>query len=374
MSQIAKLFLLFFSLLTCHNQVIGQNNLSFAEVPVLLLVSTDNQPDTMGFSVATQLPELIYSLILQDKISLWDSPKKNIRIQADALQAIENATQTSFLESKNIFINEVWTANNKKFSFKIFGFSFMNIGPKGKVSYGYVELIELENYLKSEKIKSNVNGFANVSVWDAIMSRRYLFSVVQFDRTNFESNPSLAETYRNVAISPQLRHVSQIKLNPSKEIVYAIEKKPAFKEGIGYQLFEGLEQILYENLDIFFEIGADKYFDFKTYRSEFAITRIEVEEIWEKHNEKIGMSALSLVLYVNNKKLKPIPVQELRRLQFSIALKSIEDILIEKQFSYQIVRVNKSMIANEDAPLFLRGLLEHEWSQLSRYVKYSKTN
>lgn len=365
----------FVSLFLCaYPKVRAQSSVNFAEVPVLLLVSSENQPDTMGFSIATQLPELIYSLILQDNVTLWDSPKKNIKIPADALQAIENATQTSFLESKNIFFNEVWTANNKKFSFKIYGFSFMNIGPKGKVSYGYVELSELELFLKQERIKSNVNGYAHVTVWDALMSRRYLFSVVQFDRDNFERNPGLAETYRSIAISPQLKHITQVRLQPTKEIVYSIDKKPAQKEGMGFQLFDGLEQILYENMDVFFDLGADKYFDFKTYRSEFAITRIEVEEIWEKKGDKVGMSAKSLVLYVNNKKLKPISVEELRKLQFSIALKSIEDILIEKQFSYQIVRVNKSMIASEDAPLFLRGLLEHEWSQLSRYVKYSKTN
>ena len=346
----------------------------YSNVPVLIFISADNQPDTMGFNLAAQLPELVYSLLLQEKITLWDSPKKTIRISADALASIEKNTQTEFLKSKNVFLNELWSSGKNKFSFEILGFSFMNEGKNGKVSYGYVDVNEIAQYLFKEQIKTNSNGAAFVSYMAALYSRRYLFHVVQFGSENFEKDILKSETILAQAHDPNKKQLSQIELKPIKEVTYSIEKKPADKTGVGVLLFEGFEKLLSENLEVFFELGADKYFDFKTYRSEFAITRIEVEEVWEKVGDDIVMLPRSITLYVNNKKLNPISIYDLRVLKFNLGLKSIEDILLEKQFVFNLAKINRTFISIEESGLYFRAMKEFSWTQLTRFVKYSKTN
>ncbi|MCK9480962.1 MAG: hypothetical protein M0R38_04260 [Bacteroidia bacterium] len=357
----------------CISSSLNAKNI-YSNVPVLLVVSTDNQPDTMGFNLASQMPEVIYALILQNKITLWDSPKKTIRISADALNAIESGTQTDFTKSKYIFINELWSSTRNKFSFEIVGLSFMNESSKGKVSYGYIDMSEAGPFLFKEHIKTNANGFAFVSYMAALYSRRYDFSVVQFGSENFENNIELEARVHAQATDPNKRQETQIQLKPIKEITYSIDKKPIDKFGVGMQLFDGFEKLLSENLEIFFELGADKYFDYRTYRSEFAVTRIEIDEVWEKSGDFIIMTPRTVTIYVNNKKLNPISMTDLRILKFNIGLKSIEDILLEKQFEFQITRINRSLINPDEASLYYQALKEYSWTQLTRFVKYSKTN
>jgi len=346
----------------------------YSNVPVLIFLSSENQPDTMGFNIAAQLPELVYALLLQEKITLWDSPKKTIKISADALASIEKNTKTEFLKSKNVFFNELWTSSKNKFSFEILGFSFMNESAKGKVSYGYVDVNEMAPYLFKEQIKTNANGAAFVSYMAALYSRRYLFNVVQFGSENFEKDILKSETILAQSKDPNKKQLSQIELKPIKEVVYSIEKKPSDKTGVGVLLFDGFEKLLYDNLEVFFELGADKYFDFKTYRSEFAITRIEVEEVWEKVGDEILKLPRSITLYVNNKKLNPISIYDLRVLKFNIGLKSIEDILLEKLFDFTLVKINRTFISKEESDLYYLAMKDYSWTQLTRFVKYSKTN
>ncbi|MCO6495652.1 MAG: hypothetical protein J5I91_08250 [Bacteroidetes bacterium] len=362
-----------FSILLCISAGLKAKGI-YTNVPVLLVVSSENQPDTMGFNLAGQLPEIIYALVLQEKITLWDSPKKTIKISADALQSIENSTNTEFTKSKYIFINELWTSSRNKFAFDIIGLSFMNESPKGRVSYGYIDMEEAAPFLFKEHIKSNANGPAFVSYMAALYSRRYIFSVVQFGTENFEKNIDLEAKIHAQAVNPDKKQETQIFLKPIKEVTYSIDKKPIDKYGIGMQLFDGFEKLLFENLEVFFELGADKYFDFKKYRSEFAVTRIEVDEVWEKYGDYITMIPRSITIYVNNKKLNPISIEYLRILKFNIGLKSIEDILLEKQFDFQLVKINKSYINPEDATLYYQAMKEYSWTQLTRFVKYSKTN
>lgn len=363
----------FFALLICFADNLQAKN-TYTDVPVLLVVSADNQPDTMGFNLAGQMPEVIYALILQEKITLWDSPKKTIKISADALQSIETSTKTEFTKTKYIFINELWKSTRNKFLFYIAGLSFMNESPNGRVSYGYIDMEEAAPYLYKEFIKTNANGSAFVTYMAALYSRRYLFSVVQFGSENFEKNIDMGVKIHAQATDPDKKNETQITLKPIKEIIYSIDKKPIDKYGVGMQLFEGFEKLLSENLEIFFELGADKYFDFKRYRSEFAVTRIEVDEVWEKYGDNIIMTPRTIIIYVNNKKLNPISIVDLRILKFNIGLKSIEDILLEKQFDFQLVKINRTFIGPEDAPLYYQAMREFSWTQLTRFVKYSQPN
>jgi hypothetical protein len=345
---------------------------SYTDKPVLLYVSAENQPDTMGFNIATQLPELIYALLLQEKITLWDSPKKSIKISAEALQSIEKNTKSEFTKTKSIFMNELWTSSKRKTSFFIVGISFMNESVKGKVSYGYVDLAEASPFLEKEYVKTNQNGSAFVNFMQALYSRRYLYTLVQFGEENFRENINLAEKIKEDAFGNHKKQVSIFKLQDVKNVVYSIRHNPAEKDGGGVLMFDGFEKILSENRELFFELGAHQFFNFKTYKSELAVTRIEVEEIWRKKGDDIITTPISITLYVNNKKLNSISISELRKMQTNLSLKFVEDILLEKPYEIDFVRINRAFIKPEESDKYLNAIKEHSWTQISRYVKYSE--
>ena len=66
------------------------------EIPVLLFLSTYDQDDSLGFNLVQSLPEFVYDQIIDGKVSLWDSPKKEDRIEPKTLQQIEKYAQSPF--------------------------------------------------------------------------------------------------------------------------------------------------------------------------------------------------------------------------------------------------------------------------------------
>lgn len=351
---------------------LGQTKKNYNNIPVLLYVSAENQPDTMGFNLAVQLPEVVYALILQERLILWDSPKKTIQITADALQAIEKNTESSFMRSKSIFFNELWTSTKRRSSFQIIGFSFMNTGSQGKVSYGFIDFKELAPLIANELVKTNQNGAAQVSLLEAIFSRRYIYTILQFGNQNLKDNFAASIQIMDNMNAPSKKQLSTFRFPETKEIVYSILRNPAQKDEGGELVFSWFEELLQQNKELLYELGGDKYFNFKTYNSELAVTRIEIEEIWKKRGEEIVFLPKSITVYVNNKKLNPISIHMSNQLNLNIGLKNLEDIFMEKGFLFELVRINRIYITQEESPLYIMALREFSWSQLSRYVKFSE--
>lgn len=367
-----KLVMQLVCLLFVATSSFGQAKKTYTNIPVLLYVSADNQPDTMGFNLAVQLPEVVYALILQERLILWDSPKKTIQITADALQAIEKNTESSFMKSKSIFFNELWTTSKKRSSFQIVGFSFMNTGSKGKVSYGFIDFKELAPLIANELVKTNQNGAAQVSLLEALFSRRYIYTILQFGNQNLKDNFAASIQIMDNMNAPHKKQLNTFSLPETKEIVYSILRNPAQKDGGGELIFSWFEELFKQNKELLYELGGDKYFNFISYNSELAVTRIEIEEIWKKRGDEIVFLPKSITVYVNNKKLSPISIHMTNRLNLNIGLKNLEDIFMEKAFLFELVRINRTYITQEESPLYISALREFSWTQLSRYVKFSE--
>lgn len=368
-----KLYLKLSLLLLCLFVAIPKNH-AYSEVPVLTYVPVDNQSDTMGFNLAAQLPELIYHLILSNKIILWDSPKKNMKISADGLQSIENSTGTFFSRPKGFFMNEIWSSSKKKTDFMIVGFSFLNESSKGKVSYGYVDAREAAAFLVKEQIRTNVNGPAYFSYMEALYSRRYYFIVTQFGSKDFKENQDEAAEIKEKAFGRNKTIVPDINFPPIKLITYFIDKDPSNPNDGGMILYRGFEKLFADNRELFFDKGGSKYFDFKRYKSELVVTRIEAEEDWIQTPYGIVSIPKRFIVYVNNKKLEAFELEEMQAMNMTIGLKSPEDHLLEKGFQYSLVKINQNFIGQGESELYLRALNEYSWTQLSRFVKYSKQN
>ena len=83
------------------------------EIPVLIFVNTYDQADSVGFNIVQSLPEFVYDQILAGKVTLWDSPKKEDRIEPKTLAQIEKYAQTSFKVTNQLFIYENWIKERK---------------------------------------------------------------------------------------------------------------------------------------------------------------------------------------------------------------------------------------------------------------------
>ena len=157
--KLKKLFLVFFLFPLCMHA---------EEIPVLLFVSTYDQDDSLGFNLVESLPALVYGFIIDGKVTLWDSPKKEDKIEPKTLLQIEKYAQTSFKVTNQLFIYEKWIKDRKNFSIETVGFYFSSKKPDGEeVAYGYVDYAELDSVLEFTLIPSNADGNCNMTFGDA---------------------------------------------------------------------------------------------------------------------------------------------------------------------------------------------------------------
>jgi hypothetical protein len=345
--------------------------LAYTDKPVMVNININRQSDTMGFNIVHEIQNKLYDLIIDNKVKLWDSPKKGMLISASALQGLEHTTNSQFNKSQNIFLHEFWTSTRRITSFTIVGISFINDGTKGKVSYGYVDLAECWAIINTLKIDCNVNGPSEITLVEALYSRNYNFNIVQFGSRDFQKKAVEAIKFRDKAFFSKKKVEGLFSIPKTKEISYYIEPNPDEPTDIGNALFNNTQTFLNDNREILFNIGGDKYFDYKTFKSEVAITRIESHEKWEKLQDgKIEYKIQDVTIYVNNKPLSPIPVDVMLNWGILYNFKTAEDVLREKKFRFTLFKLNNTFVTENDSPKFLKSLEKYPWSQLSRYVKF----
>lgn len=342
----------------------------YTDKPVLVNINVARQSDTMGFNMAFSLIEYFYNLIQEDKVNLWDSPYKQSRISASTLAEIEKSSGTLFSKSQDVFLHEFWSSSRSKTVFTIIGVSFINQGKNGKVSYGFIDFTECWNLMSSFYIDCNVNGPAELSLTNALYSRNYNFNVVQFGNKNFARNPSEAIKIRDRAFFSKRRVDGLYQIPYTKDIHYVIEPDVNEATEIGNVFFRNIQDYLNANREVLFNLGGDKYFDYKTFKSEVSVTRIEVNEVWTRKQGFIDYQIKSVTIYVNNKPLDPVGVDVLLGWELMYNFKTAEDVLKEKTFHYTLTKMNNTYITEDDSPKFLKSLDKYSWTQVSRYVKF----
>ncbi len=344
----------------------------YTEIPVLIHLSKSEQEDTNGFNLVEHLPALIYKGITDAKLTLWDSPKKQIAISPTALKNIESSNNVSFARTSNLFINELWSGTRRKTEFVIIGFSFLSESPKGKISFGFVDIAEALSLLSKNYIPCNVNGPAQLTYLDALYSRRYQFNLLQFGTRDFTVNPASSFAIKKDAFYSKKKISGLYKIPQTKMITYVIEKNVSQPNDPGTDCMLSIEKYLNENKEVLFNIGGDKYFDYHNRLLDISVTRIEITEIWEKKGNQITYTPYSIRLFANNKPLNTISFEDVAKWQLLINFKTLEDILVEKSFSYSIYKINKDLIPYNESPIYLKALREYKWTQVSNYVKYSR--
>lgn len=364
-------------LTTCLLLLCLHTSYAYTDVPCLIHLDYARQNDSIGFNLVNDLPKSIYKEILSGRIPLWDSPKKNIRITGAALRKLEENTNTKFTRTNNLFINEVWSHKGRNTKFVILGFSFFNekINKKDKtiekLNYGYVEMKSAYQFLVNTQIKVNVNGPASLTFYQALMSRAYHFNLVQFGNNDFKDDASKSIQIKNKAFGKKARIDAKYEIPNTKRVVLIIKKDSEHPSNSGNVLIEGFESFFNVNREEFFNIGGANYYDYKTYKSGLKITRLEVEETWIKRKDGLVERKIETVtFYINNKKMRPLTIDEINSYNLLIIFKTPQDIIREKKYNYQIFKLNGNYIAEEQSHKYIEALNKYYWSQVSRFVKF----
>lgn len=343
---------------------------AYTDKPVLVNLNVTRQSDTMGFNIVYELQNKFYDLILEGNVKLWDSPRKSVQISPSSLQSLESSSGTRFNKTQNVFLHEFWTSSRRKTTFTIVGISFMNDGKKGKVSYGYVDLSECWNQVSNLLLECNVNGPDKITLAEALYSRNYNFNIVQFGAKTFVKDPDNAVKIRDKAFFGKKQVEGIFRIPVTKDITYYIEPDPNDPVEVGSTLYTNIQNYLNKNREVLFNIGGDKYFDYKTFRSEVAVTRIELRETWEKKSGYIDYRVQTVTIFVNNKPLDPVSLDVVLSWGLLFNFKTAEDVFREKKFRYILTKMNNTFISETDSPKFIKALDKYSWSQVSRYVKF----
>jgi hypothetical protein len=343
---------------------------AYTEVPALLHLDISKQQDTFGFNLTAKLPAFLYSLIEQEQISLWDSPKKRVRISRESLAAIEKGSGTEMSKTHHLFLYELWSSTRNQTNFVILGFGFVNDGKSGKVSYGYIDAQEAFPFLVKSAIEVNVNGPSKLSYWQAVTSRRYHYNLVQFGKKNFETESEKSFQIRDHAFSAKKEIQGLYHIPNNKNVQYFIEPDPNDSLEIGHEFFLQIQTYLNNNREILLNIGGSRYYDYR-YRSEAVVTRIEINETWTKTRFGfVQYDINAITIFINNRKLDPISLDLLMGFGILYQFKTAEDVLKEKKFRYVLTRMNNTLISEYDSEKYLKALTKYSWTQVSNYVKF----
>jgi len=343
-----------------------QFSYAYTDKPVLIHLNKKEQLDTFGFNLVKSLPKLVYSLVKEGKVKLWDSPKKTIQISFATLNNIENSTATKFIETKDLFFNEVWSSTRKKTTFNILGFSFINKNEKGNsVSYGFIDMEDIYLLLADSIIPTNANGSYNITFIDALYSRNYHFNVVQFGNSTFKNDISQSLSVKEKAFNKKKRIINKIVLSTAKSIVYEIVKTEKSK---GF--YKAMQGFLNDNPEFFFNNGGNKVFTHLLPSFYFSISKIEITEFWDKTDGLTTYTPQYIRLYFNNIPLPPISMEKFNIYRLKIAFQDIKYTLQVKNFDYILKKINHQEIPSAQSGKYIKAFENYFWTQITEYVKY----
>jgi hypothetical protein len=341
------------------------------EIPVLLFLSTYDQDDSLGFNLVQSLPEFVYDQIIDGKVSLWDSPKKEDRIEAKTLQQIEKYAQTSFKVTNQLFIYEKWTKDRKSLSVHPVGFYFSSKKPDGEeVAYGFVDYSELDSVFQFTIVPTNADGNCSMTYDDVLKQKLYNYNIVQYGGKRVESVAEAIQIKND--IKPLLPTKKWSEKDDCKIVNYMIEDSTGSKDRTYIQsrkFLSAVSKYLTETPELFLNIGGDKL---TTDPSKFKINvnKVEMEEYWVRKDSVIDYSLYSMVIYVNNTPLTALSLEEIQQLDFLIGFRSVNDFLKEKEFYFRILKINSQEIPAEKSSAYLNGIKELRWSHVIEWAKY----
>ncbi len=329
----------------------------------MLYVSKDLQHDSIGFNFVAELQELVYPRLLTGDLPLWENPNKEIIVSKERFAQIEKGAAKPFVQSSNLFIHEIWQIYKKNYDFATLGFSFTGQSKYGKsINYGYVDIIDILDLLKSTPIPSNANGSSTLTFWNALHSKAYNFNLVQFGDESFKEDQVLALRLKHQAITSDkvLRELYQIE--DVKSIEYKVLQPNINSNEENASFYSTFEKFVNENKQTILNAGGDAHFDHLMFVP-WKIEAIEVAEEWRRYNSIAFQQLTRVSLFIDGHSIT-LNSKQLEELNIKINLRGLEEYLSEKSFDFVLQKVNDEEIAPNKSRLYYEALLNNNWNNI----------
>lgn len=351
--------------------LLAANARAYRDVPALVYLNKLEQQDTIGFNLVEGLCTLLYPKILDGSVSLYVSPEKKLRIDANSLLSLESSSGTRFENCPDLFMHEYWSSSKKSTLFQIEGFSFVNKNSEGqKVAFGFVSIADIDSLLNHALIPNTANGSSNINFQQALMSRKYTYHLVQLGQETFVSNPMEAVKHKREAFHSGKEIRTQSFIHPEKQLAYQVVKKK-YTTDIDWSnaLILAIENVLKENPELFLNLGGQRYdtFPAKAFRVP-EVRGLFIEENWVKKDRQASIVSARIKIILVNGDLQWVELSELEKYGIVLHYKSIHEILTEKPFEFELFRINNQEINPAEGLRYFEGLKKAPWNQLNAYV------
>ena len=340
---------------------------SYTHKKAILLVDKDLQPDSIGYNFVSDLTSDLYGWIYGGEVVLWDSPEKKSTLTFADLKRSEGKSSASFTRLSNIYIYEYWTSGNKQTSFSVNGFSFVGstFGEGKDVIYGFVEFNNaLRNLFQSTNLHVNANGNSETTLYNALMSMGFKYDLIYFGNTPLTSIRSSAKIISE-AFGPKNKLLNAVPAKQTRLVEYGWDSASKEQVNISHKIAKILENFFNNNQQEFFNLGGDQVYSFLK-NTTIHISDFHVIETWKKENDgKVYFTPQCLVLYAKGVRLQPISFDKLGAWKLQYNDLSLSGFLGQKDFAYQIKKINETMIPATLAQSCKDALFTDSWYHLA---------
>lgn len=316
---------------------------SFDPTKVLLSLKQSNQPDSLGYNLVYDFPKFIYPKIMNGLINIWNNPNKETRISPASLAAIEKSTNSSFENIDNLFIHQIWELNSNFLDVTTVGFSFINKTASGSVSYGFIEYEDIKILLEKVNIPCNANGFVNIP-YDEVIKRMYFnFAIVQFGNDDFKDSPEKSfKIKKYLFANPKVKYMPDIKKNEKYKIIrYEIMNTDSPQNKI---LFSSVSVFFKDNLEEFYNLGADKDYNYLEKNPDLLFSKIKVTEVLKYGKEAFSSKISSVQFIMEDKNLPVCTADMLNSMGITVNFKPLTEYIAEKNYELKITHINNEEI------------------------------
>lgn len=343
------------------------------DIPVILRVKREGQPDSLGTNIVEQLTSAVYENILNGTVKLWDSRQKEIQITGTTLRELEKSSHTSFLDQQYIFIYEMWTKEKDELNAKTAGFQFFNKDSRGEdVAYGYVEYADVREMFLTVPVKANADGNYGESLATYIINKKYEYSIVQFGEKVLSSVGESNDLKKN--------YISQYKFNaglyeestPIKFVSFIVDNK--LRDDSLHMLYtrvfiNTLENYLTENKEEFYNLGGDRVQSYINNKGKVKISKIEITEFRRKMNSITVYDPRSITIFIGDSSLNTVSFTDFIKFDLQVGTKNLSDMIIEKPFTYIITQINDQIIPRKESYLYYKAFKNSPWNRLMEWVR-----
>ena len=345
----------------------------FSQKSVILRLKADEQEDTLGVNVVNEITKVVYAAIKEDKVKLWDSPKKEVAISFNSLKQIEKSSGLNFIDQQLIYIYDVWNNEKKKLISETQGFLFSSKLENGEaVVFGYVEYEGLKSIIATSSPFINANGDCYINLNNNLNRKNYNYQILQFgDKVinNITDSKLLKESY----IGSNKFNVGAIAKDSveSKFIEWTIsssEKLSGKKAQASRDFINALTTYFNQNMEVLYNLSG-KNAEEILQNGTWEISSVSFAEIWKKSDTGIKSTPLWMSVSIDSVVIDSIYMDNLVNWEFTVNDLNWLDYIQQKNFLYLIVKVNSEVIPIEKSIKYQKGLFTHKWNNLINFVE-----